>query len=157
MLTANVTLAIFAMLGLSSLAIFWAKRVKLPHTVFLVVIGLMIGLLAQIPAFSFFSEFTLTPELLFYLLLPTLIFESAYNINARRMVEDTTIILILSIVGLLVSTTVIGAALYYILALLGLQVPFIVTLLFGALISATDPVAVLALFKEYGEILFHIS
>ena len=150
MLTANATLAIFAMLGISSLAIFWAKRVRLPHTVFLVVIGLLLGLIAQFPAFSFFTEFSLTPELLFYLLLPTLIFESAYNINVRRMVEDTKIILILSIIGLLVSTAVIGIALYFILALLGLQIPFIVTLLFGALISATDPVAVLALFKEYG-------
>ncbi len=150
MLTANATLAIFTMLGISSLAIFWAKRVKLPHTVFLVVIGLVLGLIAQFPAFGFFSEFTLTPELLFYLLLPTLIFESAYNINVRRMVEDTKIILILSVVGLIVSTVVIGAALYFILAFLGLPVPFIVTLLFGALISATDPVAVLALFKEYG-------
>ncbi len=150
MLTANATLAIFAMLGISSLAIFWAKRVKLPHTVFLVVIGLIIGFIAQFPVFSFFSEFTLTPELLFYLLLPTLIYESAYNINARRMVEDTKIILILSVIGLIVSTVVIGGALYYILAFLGMAVPFIVTLLFGALISATDPVAVLALFKEYG-------
>lgn len=150
MLTANATLAIFTMLGISSLAIFWAKRVKLPHTVFLVVIGLVLGLIAQFPAFGFFSEFTLTPELLFYLLLPTLIFESAYNINVRRMVEDTKIILILSVIGLLVSTVVIGGALYYILAFLGMSVPFIVTLLFGALISATDPVAVLALFKEYG-------
>lgn len=150
MLTANATLAIFAMLGISSLAIFWAKRVRLPHTVFLVVIGLFLGLLAQFPAFSFFTEFSLTPELLFFLLLPTLIFESAYNINVRRMVEDTKIILILAIVGLLVSTVLIGGALYFILAFLGLPVPFIVTLLFGALISATDPVAVLALFKEYG-------
>ena len=150
MLTANATLAIFAMLGISSLAIFWAKKVKLPHTVFLVVIGLVIGFIAQLPFFSFFSEFTLTPELLFYLLLPTLIYESAYNINVRRMVEDTKIILILSVIGLLVSTVVIGGALYYILAFLGMAVPFIVTLLFGALISATDPVAVLALFKEYG-------
>jgi monovalent cation:H+ antiporter, CPA1 family len=150
MLTANATLAIFAMLGLSSLAIFWAKRVKLPHTVFLVVVGLIIGALAQLPAFHFFTEFTLTPGLLFYLLLPTLIFESAYNINVRRMVEDTPIILILSIVGLLVSTAVIGVALFYLFALLGFSVPFIYTLLFGALISATDPVAVLALFKEYG-------
>lgn len=150
MLTANATLAIFAMLGISSLAIFWAKRVKLPHTVFLVVIGLILGFIAQFPIFSFFTEFTLTPELLFYLLLPTLIYESAYNINVRRMVEDTKIILILSVIGLLVSTVVIGGALYYILAFLGITVPFIVTLLFGALISATDPVAVLALFKEYG-------
>lgn len=151
MLTANATLAIFSMLGISSLAIFWAKRAKLPHTVFLVIMGLVIGLAAQIfPAFHFFSEFTLTPELLFYLLLPTLIFESAYNINVRRMVEDTWIILILSVIGLLVSTAVIGIALFYLLAFLGFAVPFMVTLLFGALISATDPVAVLALFKEYG-------
>ncbi len=150
MLTATATLAVFSMLGISSLAIFWAKRVRLPHTVFLVVIGLILGLLTQFSAFHFFTEFTLTPELLFYLLLPTLIFESAYNINVRRMVEDTPIILILSIVSLLVSTAVIGAALYFLLAFLGLNVPFIVTLLFGALISATDPVAVLALFKEYG-------
>ncbi len=150
MLTANATLAIFTMLGISSLAIFWAKRVKLPHTVFLVVIGLVIGLLMNLPFLSFFQEFTLTPELLFYLLLPTLIFESAYNINVRRMVEETWIVLILSVVGLLVSTIVIGAALFYLLAFLGFNVPFIVALLFGALISATDPVAVLALFKEYG-------
>lgn len=150
MLTANATLAIFAMLAISSLAIFWAKRVKLPHTVFLVVVGLVLGILAHTPTFHFFSEFHLTPELLFYLLLPTLIFESAYNINVRRMVEDTWIVLILSVVGLLVSTIVIAAGLYYALLLLGLGVPFMVTLIFGALISATDPVAVLALFKEYG-------
>lgn len=150
MLTANATLAIFAMLGISSLAIFWAKRVKLPHTVFLVVIGLILGLLAEFPIFHFFSEFHLTPELLFYLLLPTLIFESAYNINARRMIEDMPAILVLSVISLIVSTVVIGGTLYYLLAFLGFSVPFIITLLFGALISATDPVAVLALFKEYG-------
>lgn len=150
MLTANATLAIFTMLGISSLAIFWAKRVKLPHTVFLVVIGLFIGILSQFPALHFFQEFHLTPELLFYLLLPTLIFESAYNINVRRMVEDTWIILILSVVGLLVSTLAIAGGLYFILDLIGFGIPFIVALLFGALISATDPVAVLALFKEYG-------
>ncbi len=150
MLTANTTLAIFTMLGISSLAIFLAKRVRLPHTVFLVIIGLMLGLLAQIPTFHFFSEFTLTPQLLFYLLLPTLIFESAYNINARKMVSDMPSILILAILSLIVSTILIGGALYYLLVFFGFTVPFIFTLLFGALISATDPVAVLALFKEYG-------
>lgn len=150
MLTANVALAVFAMLGISSLAVFWAKRVKLPHTVFLVIIGLLLGLLAQIPVFGFFNDFALTPELLFYLLLPTLIFESAYNINARRIVEDMPVIIILSVISLIVSTLIIGGALYFLLAFLGFTVPFIFTLLFGALISATDPVAVLALFKEYG-------
>ncbi len=150
MLTANATLAVFLMLGISSLAVFGAKRAGLPHTVFLVIIGMMLGLLTQVPIFSFFQDFSLTPELLFYLLLPTLIFESAYNINIRRMVEDSWIILILSIVGLLVSTICIAFGLYFVLGLMGIAVPFMLTLLFGAIISATDPVAVLALFKEYG-------
>ncbi len=150
MLTAHTVLAIFSMLGLSSLAVFWAKKVKLPHTVFLVVMGMVLGILAYFPLFSFFKEFELTPELLFFILLPTLIFESAYNMSARRLVEDTKIVLILSIVSLLISTVVIAVLLYGVLALLGFAVPFTITLLFGALISATDPVAVLALFKEYG-------
>jgi CPA1 family monovalent cation:H+ antiporter len=150
MLTANATLAIFSMLGISSLAVFWAKRFKLPHTVFLVIIGMGLGLLATIPSFHFFSEFKLTPELLFFLLLPTLIFESAYNINVRRLVEETPIVLLLSIVGLIISTICIAFPLFYILQFFGLGVPFIVPLIFGALISATDPVAVLALFKEFG-------
>lgn len=152
MLTASATLAIFTMLGLSSLAVFWAKKVGLPHTVFLVVVGVVLGTLAVegIPGFSLFNEFTLTPELLFYLLLPTLIFESAYNINVRRMVEDTVPILILSVIGLLVSTAAIGFALFYALPIFGIEIPLLVALLFGALISATDPVAVLALFKEFG-------
>ncbi len=150
MLTIGSTLAIFLILGISSLALFWAKKLKLPHTVLLVLIGMGLGLLSHVPAFSFIGEFNLTPELLFYLLLPTLIFESAYNINARRMVEDAPIILILAIVGLLVSTGVIAVVLFYLLAFLGVQIPFMVALLFGALISATDPVAVLSLFKEYG-------
>lgn len=150
MLTIGSTLAIFAILGISSLALLWAKKLKLPHTVLLVLIGMGLGLLGHVETFSFFNEFNLTPELLFYLLLPTLIFESAYNINARRMIEDAPIILILAIVGLLVSTGIIAVALFYVLAFLGVQIPFMVALLFGALISATDPVAVLALFKEYG-------
>lgn len=150
MLSASTVLAIFSMLGLSSLAVFWAKRVKLPHTVFLVIMGIALGVLAEIPFFHFFTDFELTPELLFFLLLPTLIFESAYNMSARRLVEDTKIVMVLSILSLLVSTAVIGILLYAVLAMLGVAVPLTITLLFGALISATDPVAVLALFKEYG-------
>jgi len=150
MLSAHAVLAIFSMLGLSSLAVFWAKRVKLPHTVFLVIMGIGLGFLGEIHFFQFFREFHLTPELLFFLLLPTLIFESAYNMSARRLVEDTKIVMILSILSLVLSTVVIGVLLYAVLALLGVAVPLTITLLFGALISATDPVAVLALFKEYG-------
>jgi CPA1 family monovalent cation:H+ antiporter len=150
MLTLGTTLAIFLMLGISSLALFWAKRLNLPHTVLLVLIGIGLGFLALLPNFSFLSEFHLTPELLFYLLLPTLIFESAYHMNVRKLVADSSAVLLLAIGSFLISTILITALLHFALLLIGITIPFGITLLFGALISATDPVAVLALFKEYG-------
>lgn len=150
MLTIGTTLAIFLMLGISSLALFWAKRLNLPHTVFLVFIGIGLGFLSALEPFTFIGEFKLTPELLFYLLLPTLIFESAYNMNIRKLVADGAAVFALAIGSFLVSVTLITVFLHFSLLLIGIEVPFIITLLFGALISATDPVAVLALFKEYG-------
>lgn len=150
MITIETTLAIFIMLGISSLALFWAKKIHVPHTVLLVIIGIGLGFLTHVPAFGFFGEFTLTPELLFYLFLPTLIFESAYHMNIRKLVEDKSIVLILAIGSFLLSTVLIAAALHFALLLLGIDIPLSITFLFGALISATDPVAVLALFKEFG-------
>lgn len=150
MVTIESTFAIFFILGISSLALFWAKRLRVPHTVLLVCVGIALGFLNTTNTLTFLGEFHLTPELLFYLLLPTLIFESAYNINARRMVEDTPIILVLSVIGLLVSTVLIALGLYFILPYIGIEIPLMVALLFGSLISATDPVAVLALFKQCG-------
>jgi len=150
MISITTTLALFTMFGLSSFAVFWAKKVRIPHTVFLVVIGVILGFLSRISTFSFFTEFRLTPALIFYLLLPTLIFESAFNMSARKIVVDAVPIMLLAILSLLISTSVISGLLYTFLMLIGVKIPFIITLLFGALISATDPVAVLALFKEYG-------
>jgi CPA1 family monovalent cation:H+ antiporter len=150
MITIETTLAIFIMLGISSLALFWAKRMHVPHTVLLVIIGIGLGFLTHVPAFGFFGEFTLTPELLFYLFLPTLIFESAYHMNIRKLVADKSIVLMLAIGSFLLSTILIAGALHFALLLLGIDIPLSITFLFGALISATDPVAVLALFKEFG-------
>jgi CPA1 family monovalent cation:H+ antiporter len=150
MLTLGSTLSLFLMLGISSFGLFIAKRVGLPHTVLLVFMGIGLGALSLIPGFTFLSEFDLTPELLFYLLLPTLIFESAYHMNVRKLIADSRIVFLLAIGGFLLSTALITIILHFALLLIGLSIPFLITLLFGALISATDPVAVLALFKEYG-------
>lgn len=127
-----------------------ARRTKLPYTVLLVVVGLFLIPLSQFEALSFLSAFRLTPDVLFYVFLPPLIFESAYNMHIRRVMENIWGISLLSIVSLLISAFAIAGLLHVILGWLGFVVPFSVTLLFGALISATDPVAVLALFKEYG-------
>lgn len=127
-----------------------SKRVRIPYTVLLVLVGTVLVMLAQFELFSFIKEFRLTPELLFYIFLPILIFESAYNMNIRDLQANIRSISWLSVGSLLISMFAVAFGLYGILWLFDLQVPFLVTLLFGALISATDPVAVLALFKEFG-------
>lgn len=154
MLTLSSVLAFFTLLVISSAVFFASKRLKIPYTVLLVLVGLILVPIVKFPMFApvfgFLDDMTLTPEMLFYVFLPILIFESAFNMNIRRMVDSAWSITLLAVVGLLISTAVIASALYFLLPLIGLEIPFIIALLFGAIISSTDPVAVLALFKDYG-------
>jgi len=151
MLSTESLLAALMMLVIASATFFIAKRVQLPYTALLAFVGMALAPISlHIPLFSFMRDFVLTPELLFYVFLPTLIFESAYNIDVRRFSRDLPVVASLAVVSLLISTFLIAGALYFALQFLGFPVPFVLTLLFGTLISATDPVAVLALFKEYG-------
>ncbi|MFZ2836243.1 MAG: sodium:proton antiporter [Candidatus Saccharimonadales bacterium] len=154
MLEIESVLSLFSLLALSSGVYFAAKRLKVPYTVLLVLVGLLIVPIVHVPVlkdiFGFLGELTLTPELLFFIFLPILIFESAFNMNVRRMVDNIWSISLLAVVGLLLSTVAIAALLFFALPYVGIPIPFIVALLFGAIISSTDPVAVLALFKEFG-------
>ncbi len=150
MLTVESALALFTMLAISSISLFVAQRIKVPHTVFLVGVGVLLASLAALPYLGFLDDLTLTPELLFFIFLPILIFESAYNINIKHLTQDALIISVLSIVSLIVSTFLIAFGLDAVLTMVGFDIPFLLSLTFGAIISATDPVAVLALFKEYG-------
>lgn len=149
-MTVESALAMFLMLALSSISLFFAHRLRVPHTVMLVALGVMLGFGTLWSSLSFLDDIALTPELLFYIFLPILIFEAAFNINIRRLTDDAPIITILSVVSLLVSSFVIAFLIDIAMSLLGYDIPFILALVFGAIISATDPVAVLALFKEYG-------
>ncbi|MEE4378051.1 MAG: cation:proton antiporter [Candidatus Competibacteraceae bacterium] len=122
------------------------RNLPIPYSVVLVLIGLGLEPLAeQWPTLTPLLHFRLTPELVLFIFLPTLIFESSCNLNARQLFKDLAPILIMAVPALLLSTFIIGLGLWWTLSLnLG------VALLFGALISATDPVAVIALFKELG-------
>ncbi len=154
MLTITSVLSLFTLLILASGLFFMAKRLRIPYTVLLVLAGLIIVPLSQLPylrdVFGFLDDMQLTPELLFYIFLPVLIFESGFNMSIRKMVDSSWTIGLLSVVGLLISAFGIAGALYFALPLVGFEIPFILALLFGSVISSTDPVAVLALFKEFG-------
>ncbi|MER2597908.1 MAG: Na+/H+ antiporter [Caldilineales bacterium] len=132
------TLMIEMLIIISIIAIV-VQRIQLPYTVALVLSGLVLAVLP-----SPFEDLTLTTELIVFLILPPLVFEAAFHLDISELKDNLVLIVILAIVGVLISTLVVGG----IVALAG--VPLMVALVFGALISATDPVAVIAVFRELG-------
>jgi len=146
----TASLSLFCLLFICTLVYLFSKKTKFPYSVSLVLTGLLLIPLQHIPFFSFINHFILTPDVLLYVFLPILLFESAYNINYRFLIKNIVSISTLSIVGVLISTICIGIGLYFFLPLVWFQIPFLVCLLFGSLISATDPIAVLATFKSVG-------
>jgi CPA1 family monovalent cation:H+ antiporter len=146
----DVFLSLFSLLLISLIVFILSKKLRTPYTVLLVVCGSLLVPLSETEFFSFITSFQLTPELLFFVFLPILVFESAYNINIRSMTENIYSIGLLAVVGLIALTLFVGVAGYFVFKWAGLEVPMLALLLFGAIIASTDPVAVLALFKEYG-------
>ena len=141
--------AILIIMGLLTIAMLAAgvcRNLPIPYTVVLVILGIILGSLARNnPSMHVLLDFQLTPDIVLFLFLPALIFESAFNLNARQLVKDLLPVLVLAVPALLISTAFIGVGLWLLL-----KIDLVLALLFGALISATDPVAVISLFKELG-------
>ena len=142
----EIILVVMGLLTVSMLAAAICSYIPIPYTVFLVIFGMFLGSLArQNSELNFLLDFQLSPDLVLYLFLPVLVFESAINLNARSLMKDIVPILVLAIPALIISTAIIALGLWFIE-----DFNIIYALIFGALISATDPVAVVALFKELG-------
>jgi CPA1 family monovalent cation:H+ antiporter len=134
------------LLGIAMLVTGTCRNLPVPFTVILVIIGMLLGELSHLlPFMEALQGFTLSPEVMLFIFLPALIFESGFALDARQMIKDLPPILILAIPAMLMSTFVVGLGIWW-----ALDIKLIVALVFGALISATDPVAVVALFKELG-------
>lgn len=120
------------------------NKLRVPYTVGLVVVGGICALVSRhFNVLEPVSGLTLSPGIILFLVLPTLIFDAALNIEIKLLRRDIMPILALAAAGLIISTAVIGGLLP-----LGTALPLSGALLFGALISATDPVAVISLFNE---------
>ncbi|WP_294307286.1 sodium:proton antiporter [uncultured Chryseobacterium sp.] len=87
-------------------------------------------------------------EVLMGAMLNFLLFAGGIHININDLREQFLPVVIFSTVGVVISTFVVGFGMYYLLPFVGLPLPFIYCLLFGALISPTDPVAVLSILKQ---------
>jgi CPA1 family monovalent cation:H+ antiporter len=114
------------------------RRLRVPYTVGLVLIGLALSLRGQ-------AEIDFPPELFLGLLVPPLVFEAAFHLNIRDLRNDLAPILALAVPGVLITTGLVG-----LVVALGTGSPLSLTLVFGALVAATDPVAVVALFRSMG-------
>lgn len=127
-----------------------ASRFRIPYTIALVLGGFGINFF-HIPIQTFLgqrqgaSTHFLTPDVVFILFLPALLFEAGINLNLRQLRANVTPILFLAIFGVITAMIITGYTVHWVLGL-----PLLSALIFGALISATDPVSVLALFKNLG-------
>lgn len=129
---------IIGMLFLAVLVGIAAVRLRVPYTIGLVLIGLVLALSSPV-------EVNISPSLILALLVPPLIFEAAVHLNFRDLRNNLAPILALAVPGVIFTTIIVGAIVTW---GTGLALP--VTLVFGALVSATDPVSVVSLFRAMG-------
>ncbi len=114
----------------------WFKQI--PYTLLLVIVGLGLALVD-------IRLVNLSPELILEIFLPPLLFEAAWNIKWKDLQENLTPIILLAIFGVIISVAGVSLALSKFTLL-----PLSIALLVGASLSASDPVSVIALFRELG-------
>jgi CPA1 family monovalent cation:H+ antiporter len=115
-----------------------ARRLRLPYTVSLVVMGLLIAIPTSL-------ELEATPDLILAIFVPPLVFEAAFHLDLKQLRENLLPILFLAVPGVLLTTALVGG-----MTALGAGVAIGTAAVFGALIAATDPVAVVSLFRALG-------
>ncbi|MBK9308202.1 MAG: sodium:proton antiporter [Nitrospira sp.] len=133
------------------------RYIKLPVTIGLMAIALVMSLALlllgklgygiQAEAESFIRSIDFD-ETLLHGMLSFLLFAGALHINLDDLLEQKWFIGTLACLGVMVSASIVGALTYLLLGWIGLPIPFIGCLLFGALISPTDPIAVLGILKN---------
>lgn len=134
------------------------RFLKLPSTIGIMVIAIVVSIILVSFGETFLPrtfghlhnlmssiDFT---EVLMGAMLNFLLFAGGIHININDLKEQLRPVVIFSTLGVVISTFVVGFGMFYLLPLFGIQLPFIFCLLFGALISPTDPVAVLSILKQ---------
>lgn len=133
-----------------------AERLKLPASVLFAIVGILIGggasFLLYTPYTDIFNSaarvlvyLPVNGETFLYVFLPVLLFQAALNLDVRRMLEDAAPIFLLAVIAVIAATGAIGFALGAVT-----HYPLVACLLLGAIVATTDPVAVLAIFRDLG-------
>lgn len=121
-----------------------ARRMRVPLSVILVVVGFLAGAVGLSPEIGRLEGEAFEAVVVF-LFLPVLVFAAALGIDLRAFVRNLGAIVALAVLAFLVSAVLVGITVHW-----ALGTALAAAFLFGALISATDPVAVVAVFREVG-------
>lgn len=135
------------------------KLFQLPPTIGVMTIALVLSLSLNISgliwpeiisgARIFLAQINFN-ETLLHEMLAFLLFAGALHINISQLAEQKIVVTVLALIGTLVSTILVGLITYWLLHAFNMQISFIYCLLFGALISPTDPIAVMSILKVLG-------
>ncbi len=140
-----VEFLIWLLIAASAIAMV-AKRLRAPYTVALVAGGLLLSAL-RLPRVSPLDPGQrpdwLTPDVILIVFLPALVFEGSVKLNVRDLLRNSAPLLLLANLGVLLAALVTGYLVHWTTGL-----PVEIALLFGAIISATDPISILAIFKD---------
>lgn len=136
------------------------RFIKLPNTIGIMLIGLGLSLVLIALASFGFNGINLQAQLilnridfnttLMHGMLSFLLFAGALHVNINDLAKQKYLISLLATVGVVVSTFLVGSAAWLLFGWLDLNIPYIYCLVFGALISPTDPIAVLGILKKVG-------
>lgn len=129
---------------------------KLPSSIGLMILALVLSIFVLI-AGNLFPELHLAEhvkeyefeDVLYKIVLTFMLFSGALNIDFRSLSSQRSSVLILAVVGVLISTFVVGSLVYLMLGLLNIELNYLYCLVFGALISPTDPIAVTKTIKRF--------
>jgi CPA1 family monovalent cation:H+ antiporter len=128
-----------ALLSVASVAAIVVRRLEIPYSVTLVVLGLISGLILARP------DFDVTPDLVLLVLVPGLVFEAALRLEAPELRRAFGGVALLAAPGVLLSAAIVAIVLQ-----LATGLRFELGLVVGAMVAATDPVAVIATFRHLG-------
>lgn len=151
----TTVLGLFGLMTIAVLMLPLARKIRFPYTVLLAAVGIGLGLLSEFThamhlgvisdLFHSFQSLEISSEVIIFIFLPALVFESSLAIDVRKLLADIRPIMFLAVVGLMISAFAVGGAVWLVSGM-----SFLVCLLLGAILSATDPVAVVAIFKDLG-------
>ncbi|OKS87327.1 Na+/H+ antiporter [Mucilaginibacter polytrichastri] len=135
----NYSIVIFIMaimIGLSAVA----DKIKLPYPVLLIIAGIGLGFLPNLP------DIELNPEIVFLIFLPPLLYDAAFNISYQEFKTNINTIITLAVTLVFVTTTGIAVVAHYLIPGMTWPLSFVL----GAILSATDAVAAMSITKGLG-------